>query len=212
MEMGQGIITSLAQMMADELGVSLEIVQTNWDGIIPALIDDKFDLIISGMSVTTERNKAINFSEPYYLSGKSLLINAHNAGHIDTYRDLNRKNMVVATTFADDMLLDRYFPDADIIRFEGDDEAVREVIAGRAHAYIADKARVILFSRKYQANTVGILEPFTFEPIAVGMRKGDVDLLNWIDNFIEIIKGDGRLATLERKWMQEYIPPSTGEK
>jgi polar amino acid transport system substrate-binding protein len=207
-----GLDVDLAQMMADELGVSLEIVKTSWDGIIPALVDKKFDLIISSMVVTTERNKAINFSDPYYLSGKSLLIAARDTGRIDSYRDLNRKDTVVATTFVDDMIIDRYIPDADIVRFKSDEDAVREVVAGRAKAYIGDKALVIVFSEKYRNSTVALVEPFTFEPIGVGMRKGDVDLLNWVNNFIEIIRGDGRLEMLEKKWIRQYIPPSTEGK
>ena len=99
-----GFDVDLAQMMADDLGVNLEIVPTNWDGIIPALMDGKFDLIISAMAVTTERNKAINFSEPYYLSGLCLLIHNYNAFRIHDYHDLNRKDTVVVTTFSDDMV------------------------------------------------------------------------------------------------------------
>ncbi len=207
-----GFDVDLARMMADELGVTLEIVQTNWDGIIPALVDSKFDLLISAMSVTMERNKAINFSAPYYLSGKSLLININDAARIDTYRDLNRKDTPVTTTFSDDMVLDRYIPDAQVIRFDNDEDAVREVIEGRAKAYIAEKTKIFLFAKKYPRNTIALLEPFTFEPIAVGMRKGDVDLLNWVNNFLEILKGDGRLGMLEKRWVQDYVPPSTGGK
>lgn len=203
-----GFDVDLAQMMADELGVNLEIVPTNWDGIIPALVDEKFDLIISGMAVSTERNKAINFSTPYYLSGKCLLVNRRDAFHIKEFRDLNRNGTVVVTTFSDDMVLNRYFPEADIIRFKSDEEAVREVIERRADAFIADKARIAIFAAKYPGNTTAIVTPFTYEPIAIGMRKGDVDLLNWVNNCIEIMKGDGRLPALEKKWMEQYVPPS----
>ncbi len=203
-----GFDVDLAQMMADELGVNLEIVPTNWDGIIPALIDGKFDLIISAMAVSTERNKAINFSTPYYLSGKCLLINSRDAYRIHDYHDLNRKDSVVVTTFSDDMVLNRYFPETDIVRFESDEEAVREVVERRADAFIADKARISIFAVKYPGTTIALKDPFTYEPIAVGMRKGDVDLLNWINNCIEIFEGDGRLPALEKKWMEKYIPPS----
>ncbi|MBN2224657.1 MAG: transporter substrate-binding domain-containing protein [Deltaproteobacteria bacterium] len=204
-----GFDVDLAQIMADELGVNLEIVPTNWDGIIPALIDGKFDLIISAMAVSTERNKAVNFSAPYYLSGKCLLINSRDVFRINDYHDLNHKDTVVVTTFSDDMVLNRYFPEADIVRFKNDEEAVREVIERRARAFIADRARISIFAVKYPGTTIAIKDPFTYEPIAVGMRKGDVDLLNWVNNCIEIIKGDGRLAELEKKWMEQYIPPSS---
>ncbi len=204
-----GFDVDLAQMMADELGVNLEIVPTNWDGIIPALIDKKFDLIISAMAVSTERNKAVNFSTPYYLSGKCILINSRDIFRINEYRDLNDTDTVVVTTFSDDMVLNRYFPDADIVRFKNDEEAVREVIERRADAFIADKARISIFAAKYPGTTVALSEPFTYEPIAVGMRKGDVDLLNWVNNCIDIMRGDGRLAELEKKWMEQYTPPSS---
>lgn len=200
-----GFDVDLAQMMADELGVSLEIVQTGWDGIIPALINRKFDVIISGMGVTTERNKVINYSDPYYLSGKCLLIHIHSAGIITSYRDLNAEDMIVATAFYSDMALDRYIPNAGIIRYNSDEEAVRDVIEGNADAYIADKARVAIYARSYPDNTLALLTPFTYEPIAIGVRKGDPDFLNWINNFIKIINGDGRLAMLEQKWMVDYV-------
>ncbi len=200
-----GFDVDFAKMMADELGVTLEIVQTSWDGIIPALINGKFDIIISGMSITTERNKAINFSRPYFLSGKCLLINIDYAGRISSYYDLDRQDIVVTATFYDDMILDRYIPNARIFRFETDEDAVLEVVEGRAHAYVADKARVAIFAKKYPNSTRALMTPFTYEPIAVGMRKGDPDLLNWINNFIEIINGDGRLTMLEQKWMVNHI-------
>lgn len=200
----EGFDVDFAQMMADELGVSLEIVETSWDEIIPSLINGKFDLIISGMSITTERNKAINFSTPYYLSGKCILISLENGGRIYSYHDLNRSGITITTSIYGDIVLDRYIPDATIVRYDSDREAVLEVVEGRADAYIADKARVRVFYRKYHDKTLTILSPFTYEPIAVGMRKGDPDLLNWVDNFIEIIKGDGRLAELEQRWMIDY--------
>jgi len=200
-----GFDVDLAQMMADELGVSLEIVQIGWDGIIPALINRKFDVIISGMGVTTERNKVINFSDPYYLSGKCLLIHIDSAGIITSYRDLNASDMVVATAFYSDMALDRYIPNASIMRYTTDEEAVMDVIGGNSDAYIADKARIAIYARRYPDNTLALLTPFTYEPIAIGIRKGDPDFLNWVDNFIRIINGDGRLAMLEQKWMVDYV-------
>ncbi|MEJ2067981.1 MAG: transporter substrate-binding domain-containing protein [Deltaproteobacteria bacterium] len=207
-----GFDVDLAQMMADELNVTLEIVESNWDGIIPDLINKKFDIIISGMSITTERNKAINFSSPYYLSGKCLLVNIEYAGRVISYHDLNRPGVVVATTFHNDMILDRYLPDATIVRHEKADEAALEVSEGKAQAFIVDKALVATYAGKYPDTTFSIMTPFTYEPIAMGMRKGDPDLMNWIDNFIEIISGDGRLALLEQKWMLDFVSSGDTEE
>jgi len=200
-----GFDVDLAQMIADELGVTLKIVETNWDGIIPALINKKFDMIISGMAITTERNKAINFSSSYYLSGKSILMKKGYENIILSYKDLDRANIVIGATFNSDQMLDRYFPNAKIIRYESDEEVVAALMEGKVRAYIADKPHILIFLNKYPTSTSAILSPFTYEPIAIGICKGDLDLLNWINNFIEIIRGDGRLSQLENKWMLDYV-------
>ena len=64
-----GFEIDVAKSIAEELGVEIEFIPTAWDGIIPALLAKKFDIIISGMSITKERKKKLNFSDPYASSG-----------------------------------------------------------------------------------------------------------------------------------------------
>ena len=64
-----GFEIDVAKSIAEELGVEIEFIPTAWDGIIPALLAKKFDIIISGMSITEERKKKLNFSDPYASSG-----------------------------------------------------------------------------------------------------------------------------------------------
>jgi polar amino acid transport system substrate-binding protein len=68
-----GFDVDMANRMAKAMGVELELVDTAWDGIIPALLTGKFDVIMSGMTLTQERNMSINFAPPYIVIGQSIL-------------------------------------------------------------------------------------------------------------------------------------------
>ena len=70
-----GFDVDVAKEMAKAMGVKLEIVNTAWDGIIPALVTKKFDIIMSGMTITQERNMKINFADPYIVVGQTILLN-----------------------------------------------------------------------------------------------------------------------------------------
>ena len=66
-----GFDVDLAQTMADEMGVKLKIVKLDWNGMLPGLLTDQFDIIISGMTITPQRNLWINFADPYMTVGQN---------------------------------------------------------------------------------------------------------------------------------------------
>ncbi len=92
-----GFDVDMAKRMAKAMGVKLELVSTAWDGIIPALITKKFDIIMSGMTLTQERNMKISFANPYIVIGQSILVDKKLAGEIKSYKDLNNKKYKVAS-------------------------------------------------------------------------------------------------------------------
>ncbi len=92
-----GFDVDMAKEMAKAMGVKLEIVNTAWDGIIPALVTKKFDIIMSGMTVTQERNLKINFADPYIIVGQTILLNKKHEGKIKSYKDLNDPKYTVTS-------------------------------------------------------------------------------------------------------------------
>ena len=70
-----GFELDVGRELAKDMGVEVEFVPTSWDGIIPALVSGKFDVIISGMSITHQRNLTVSFSDPYAYSGMTILAN-----------------------------------------------------------------------------------------------------------------------------------------
>ena len=75
-----GFDVDLAKMVAKEMGVKVEFVNTAWDGIIPALLTDKFDVIMGGMTVTPQRNLRVNFADPYIVVGQTIVLRKDKAG------------------------------------------------------------------------------------------------------------------------------------
>ena len=84
-----GFDVDVAKRMAKAMGVKLELVSTAWDGIIPALLTKKFDILMSGMTLTQERNLKINFAQPYIVIGQTILLRKELAGQVKSYKDLN---------------------------------------------------------------------------------------------------------------------------
>jgi len=92
-----GFDVDMAKAMAKAMGVKLEIVNTAWDGIIPALVTKKFDIIMSGMTITQERNLKINFANPYIIVGQTILLNKKHAGKVQSYKDLNDPKFTITS-------------------------------------------------------------------------------------------------------------------
>ncbi len=201
-----GFDVDMAKRMAKAMDVKLELVSTAWDGIIPALLTNKFDILMSGMTLTQQRNMSINFATPYILIGQSILLNKKFEGEVDSYRDLNNAKYTVASKLGTtgEQATKRMIPNAKYISYETEQEGVMEVVNGKIDAFIYDMPfNAIAYSQKGAGKIVHLDTPFTKEPLAWAIRKGDVDFLNWLNNFMEQIKYDGVYAKIFKKWFQD---------
>ncbi|SDN82648.1 amino acid ABC transporter substrate-binding protein, PAAT family [Desulfonauticus submarinus] len=200
-----GFDIDLAKEMAKAMGVKFVPVNTDFDGIIPALMTGKFDIIISGMTVTQQRNLQINFSDPYIVVGQSILLNKKLAGKIKSYKDLNNPKYTVVSRIGTtgEMAVKRYIPKAKYKSFDKEADGALEVLNGRADAFVYDfPFNVVFVAQHGEGKVVHLDKPFTYEPLAFGIRKGDPDFLNWLNNFLRQIKHDGRYERIYNKWMK----------
>jgi polar amino acid transport system substrate-binding protein len=201
-----GFDVDMAKRMAKAMGVKLELVNTAWDGIIPALLTNKFDILMSGMTLTQERNMSINFATPYILIGQSILLNKKFEGEVNSYADLNDSKYTVASKLGTtgEQATKRMISNAKYISYETEQEGVMEVVNGKIDAFIYDMPfNAIAFSEKGQGKIVHLDTPFTKEPLAWAVRKGDVDFLNWLNNFMAQMKYDGVYDKIYQKWFQD---------
>ena len=200
-----GFDVDLARLMARNMGVKLTLVNTQWDGIIAALLTDKFDLLMGGMTITPERNLKVNFTDPYVLIGQTVVLNKKLAATVKTYRDLNAPKYTIATKLGTtgDIAAHKFLPLAHLKAFESEADAATEVRQGRADAYVYDLPFNAIYVAQNPENLVHLREPFTQEALGWAVRKRDPDFLNWLNNFLAQIKRDGIYDALYKKWFEK---------
>lgn len=202
-----GFDVDLARLMAKYMGVKVRFVNTSWDGIIPALLTGKFDLLMGGMTVTPERNLQVNFVDPYIVIGQSVVINKKRESAIRSYAQLNDAQFTLATKLGTtgDIAAHKYMPKARIKQFESEADAANEVRNDRADAFVYDLPFNAVYCAQNPDRLVHLKEPFTHEPLAWAVRKGDPDFINWLNNFLMLIKGDGTYDALYHKWFESSV-------
>ena len=206
-----GYEVDVANMAANDLGVKLDLVETAWDGIIPAMLAGKFDAIISGMSITPQRNLTVNFSVPYEHSGSQIVANRKLAQGVTDLADFNRKGVVLTCRrgIIGCGYLEKHTPNATLLQFDTDNEALQEVLNGRAAGWIASEPAPTFASLEHNEMLfMPLKEDVLRSDEAVAMRKGDVDSLNWFDNWITYRTTDGSLPSRYHYWFKtrDWLP------
>lgn len=132
-----GFEIDVATRLAKDSGWKVEFIPTAWDGIIPALLSNKTDVIIAGMSVTPERSKSVLFTQPYSRSGVQVAVNKKS--DVKTLADLNSRGIKIAArrgTYVIQVVRE-HFPKAKLFQFDDEAQAFQEVLNGNADAVIA---------------------------------------------------------------------------
>ncbi len=199
-----GFDMDFGRKLAKVMGVKFVPVNTAWDGIIPALVTDKFDIIMGGMTITQERNLKINFANPYIVVGQTILLNKRLAGKVKSYKDLNNPKYILTSRMGTtgEQAIKKYIPKATYKGFESEAEAGLEVINGKADALVYDLPFCgFLYGSQGKGKTVFLKDPFTYEPLAWAINKGDPDFLNFLNNFLRQSRGDGFYEKVYNKWI-----------
>ncbi|MFY2506889.1 transporter substrate-binding domain-containing protein [Vibrio pectenicida] len=208
-----GFEVDVAKRLAADSGWKVEFVPTAWDGIIPALLAKKFDVIIGGMSVTAERSKSVLFTSPYSHSGVQLAANKQLASGFSKISDFNsRRIKIAARRGAYTVQVAREaFPKAKILQFDDDAQAFQEVLNGNAHAVIASSPKP---EHEAVKNASKLFIPFTQRLSkgneAFAVRLGETDKQAFFDHWINDRIEDGWLEQRYEYWFstldwQQYI-------
>ncbi len=201
-----GFDVDVANKIAEDLGVKPELILTDWDAIIPSLLLGKFDVIISGLIVTPARNLTVNFSDPYATDGVGMAANAKLAAGFNAFEDFNKPSIKIAvrrgaTPYI--ALVRKLFPQAVMLEFDDDDLALKEVLAGKAHAVLSGEPRPTFWCMDHRDT---LIKPFnstlTVDLRAIALRKGDADSLNFFNNWIRVRTNDGWLRECEEYWFK----------
>lgn len=200
-----GFEVDVARKVAEDMGVDLELVPTAWDGIIPALIAGKFDVIIGGMSIRPQRNLTINFTIPYAHSGMGVAANTAMTAGMQWPDDYDSPEVTFTcrrgATSCD--AVDEQFPKATARKFDDDAQSFQEVLNGNAHAFVSSFPKPTLLVHEYGDKVfLPTTENLTSGDEAFGLRKGDPDALNFFSNWILVNTSNGWLEKRHTYWFK----------
>jgi polar amino acid transport system substrate-binding protein len=207
-----GFDVQMITEFAQSLGVKPQFIDTKWDGIIPAMVANKFDVIASGMSITSERAKVVQFSQPYYQAGLVGLINRSRHGIINRLADLDNKKYSIAlkTGTTGDTFATKNIKHATLKRFDTESDCANAVALGKVDAFIYDKPFNDIFAARNAAKVFVLPELLNSEFIGVAFRRNDVDLLREFDSFLAKWRSSGKYQTVynfyfkEMGWIKDF--------
>jgi polar amino acid transport system substrate-binding protein len=197
-----GFEIDIATRLAKDTGVKVEFVPTKWDGIIPALLTGKFDVLIGGMTIRPDRNLKVNFSIPYDYSGQTICANKKLAAGFKEPGDFNRPDVTLGARLGSSSVaaIKRMMPKAKLLQFGDEAQLYQEVLNGNLHAAVGSLPTPAYQALKYPDRLFAITEPFSRELIGFAVRKGDMDTLNYLNSWIRIVEAEGWLQQKHNYW------------
>ncbi|QMV14006.1 Putative ABC transporter arginine-binding protein 2 precursor [Vibrio spartinae] len=198
-----GFDIDIAKHMAHSIDVKFVPVNTAWDGIIPALQTGKCDFI-GGMTVTPKRNLKVSFADAYMQIGQTVLLSPTLVGKIHSYRDLNDAKYTVTTQMGTTgaQAAKKYLSKANVDLYDTSADAVLQVANGRADAFVYDLPYNAMYAAQHPKQVVHLDDAFTFEPLGWAVRQGDTEFVNFLNNYLKQIHGDGTYERIYTKWFQ----------
>jgi len=202
-----GFDVEVAQAVAKKLGWTLEVISTAWDGIIPGLKTKKYDVIMSAMTITADRKKQINFSDPYINSDQSIAV--ANNSTIKGPADLKGKIVGVQIDTTGQTKAEELQPKVGIKEIQKFDTilvAFEALEQGKVDAIINDYPVNMYVSGK-RGKTKVVTEIKTNEQYGIGVRMGNDALLKSINGALKTVRDDGTYTAIYKKWFG-VAPPT----
>ena len=198
-----GISVEFCQKLAAYLGKNLIIENIPFTGLIPALQSNKIDLIMSSMTVTEERKKSIDFSDPYIRAGLCLLVSKNSPIQDIKEADDKNRTIVVKLGTTGQVYAQKHLKSAKILVLEKESACILEVVQGKADAFIYDQFSIFSDWKKNPNTTRALLKPFSLEPWAIGIRKNNEALLIRVNTFIKEFREKGGMDELADKYLHD---------
>lgn len=185
-----------------------KFITTAWDGIFVALAQGQFDAVVSGVTITEERKKTIDFSDPYLRYGQVVLVRSDETA-VTGVDALTGKKVAVQTGTTNDekaSALQKEGKVGDVRRYETFALAVKALINKDVDAVIIDSYAADGFIGLNPDKLKKVGEPFTSEALGIAIKQGDTALKQAFDAALAQIKTDGALDRLYQKWFVERTP------
>jgi polar amino acid transport system substrate-binding protein len=198
-----GFDIDLMKEIAKAGGFTAEFKNTAWDGIFAGLAADKYDAVMSSVTITEERKKQMDFSKPYINAGQVLVVQKTQKG-VTTLSDMNGMTVgaQIGTTGAFEV---QKVQGVTLKTYDEIGLAFEDLVNGRIQGVVADTpvaADFALQNKAYQGQLKIVGEPFTDEYYGIAVRKGNTEVLNAINAGIDKVVGTSLYTKIEKKWLR----------
>ena len=197
-----GSSVELCNLIAKEMGVKVKFLNYDWDGLIPALLSKKADMLAADMTPTLKRAMKIAFPDPYMYTGSVVFVKQNSP--IKTLKDVKAGTKIaVLLGSTGETDAKKVFPEAKYKTYKGGGPLlINAVLAGHVDAGVNDASGVKSQVANFPPNSIRILEgQLSRSPLAFAVRYDSPDLLRWLDLFFLHIKLDGRLDANLDYWV-----------
>ena len=202
-----GIEIDILNLICQQLGVELAIEQIDFDSVLPGVQAGKYDMGVSGISVTPAREENTLFTDPYCLAAQAIVV--MNGSPVTCKADLEGKTVAVQTgTTAETYCMENGYT---VSSFTANADAQAALIAGKVDAWVIDDltaAEMVKLYNEENGDTLVVLdEAMTTEPYAFAFAFGSEDLVAKINEIITGMVADGTVAEIFAKYEAPYTAP-----
>lgn len=197
-----GFDVDLAKLIAKKLGYKLEIKDMKFDGLIGALNSGVVDFIMSGMTVTPEREKRVDFSQMYYDPKFAVVYNKASGEEIDIPDQMKGKKMGAQIGSTMEMFIKEKIAKLGKIHYKGmarNPELIQELKVGRLDGIVMEESQAVEFVKANKELGYTVWEESTGEGYAIAFPKGSA-LKEKFGAVLEELRASGELEALSKQW------------
>ena len=195
-----GIEVDILNKIAEKMGMELDIQQMDFDSVIPGVQAGKFDVGMSGITVTDKRKENVDFSSVYFMAAQAIVVTADSG--ITGKADLEGKKVSVQTgTTAEEYCMANGY---EVLAFTANNDAAAALTAGKVDAWVVDNEVALAMAPELGLTVLD--EAMTSEPYAFALQKGS-DLLAPFNEALDALLSDGTVEQIFQQYGVTYIAP-----
>lgn len=195
-----GIEVDILQAITGKLGLEMQLEQMDFESVIPGVQAGKFDIGMSGITITEDRQKNCDFTQPYFLASQAIVVTPDS--DITCKADLEGKTVSVQTgTTAEEYCMENGY---EVLAFAANNDAAAALTSGKAAAWVVDNEVGVALAA--QQGLVVLDEAMTSEPYAFAFAK-DSALTAQFDEALGELLADGTVAAIFEKYGVLYVAP-----
>ncbi len=196
-----GYDVDVAHEVARRIGVEdVEFVASNFQSFIEGVRAGRFDIVISGQTITDERKKQVDFSRPYQVNGVSIFVPAAG-GAVSSLADLEGKTVAVSAGTTQEKFAREEIPGVQVKTYQNATLGLTDLSRGNADAMLVSRFQGTYLAKQNQLQVRPVGKLLESEVNAMSFRKGSTEFKKEIDQAISDMMADGTLTRISQQWL-----------